>query len=110
MGRPSVPLATRSRSATNTGAERSTRPHWAGTPAASTAATSALAPARSLSSGFSQKMARPAARARSTAGRWAEVGVQIQTASQRATTASADSTTLAPMASAKPWARRAEGS
>ena len=40
--------------------------------------------ARSRSSGFSQNTAQPAARASSTAPRWADVGVQTQTASQRA--------------------------
>ena len=61
------PPCTRSRSARKTGALRSTRPHWLGHPGAATASTSAAAPARSRSSGFSQNTARPAASAASTA-------------------------------------------
>ncbi len=105
MGRPSSPDRTRSRRARNTGADRSTRPAWAGTPASVTTSVRARAPARSVANGFSQKTARPAVAAASTAWPWAEVGVQTQTASQPSITAATLSTVVAPQAAANLSAR-----
>ena len=65
---------------------------------------------RSTARGFSQKTARPAATASSTAWRWAAVGVHTQTASHRAATSAASATTSAPMASARDRARRSRWS
>jgi hypothetical protein len=58
-----------------------------------------------VANGFSQKMARPAVAAASTAWRWAEVGVQTQTASQLSMTAATLSTVVAPQTAANRSAR-----
>ena len=55
------PTRTRSRRARKTGADRSTRPDCAGTPAGGHRVDQRAAAARSVASGFSQKTARPAA-------------------------------------------------
>ena len=105
MGAPSSPPATTSASARNTGADRSTRPTWAGTPADATMAASASAPARSGARGFSQNTARPRATAASTTAWWAVVGVHTHTASHPATTSGTLRSARAPLIEAKPSAR-----
>ena len=80
-GSPTVPSATAAATAACAGSKRRLKPIWNGTPAASTAASAASTVARSSETGFSQKIALPAAAAAIDLRAWKPVGVQIATAS-----------------------------
>ena len=68
-GSPTAPPATASRTDWCAGSKRRLKPIWNGTPASSTAASARSTSARSSETGFSQKIALPAARPRRRAGR-----------------------------------------